>query len=235
MTRTFVETAGKLVRNYFEDVVVGRRARARRRRCRSSSTAHLLTTQIAFTLTGPASAVDSVIADIQAGASSSHAVRVGEPHTDLIAVAALEVHGPNVRLRIPRDTDSRRLFELASDPEVTRFFSWGPYQTEEDARAWLATLAARRESGEALELAIVDRDDWLIGIIAVLEVSKRDRRAVVGIWLGQAYWGTGASAEAEALLAHLVFGPLRMERLARLGRCAQPALAAGVRAPRLRA
>ena len=129
-------------------------------------------------------------------------------------MAAVEVHGPNVRLRIPRDSDSRRLFELASDPEVTRFFSWGPYRTEEDARAWLATLPGRRDSGEALELAIVDPDDWLIGIIGVLEVSARDRRAVVGIWLGQAYWGTGASAEAEALLAHLVFGPLRMERLA---------------------
>ena len=129
-------------------------------------------------------------------------------------MAAVEVHGPNVRLRIPRESDSRRLFELASDPEVTRFFSWGPYRTEEDARAWLATLPGRRDSGEALELAIVDPDDWLIGIIGVLEVSARDRRAVVGIWLGQAYWGTGASAEAEALLAHLVFGPLRMERLA---------------------
>jgi len=55
-------------------------------------------------------------------------------------VAAVEVHGPNVRLRIPRASDSRRLFELASDPEVTRFFSWGPYGTEEEARAWLATL-----------------------------------------------------------------------------------------------
>lgn len=129
-------------------------------------------------------------------------------------MADLEVHGPNVRLRIPRETDARRLFELASDAEVTRFFSWGPYEREEDAAAWLASLPGRRDSGEALELAIVDREDWVIGIIAVLEVSKRDRRAVVGIWLGQAYWGTGASAEAEALLAHLVFGPLRMERLA---------------------
>ena len=129
-------------------------------------------------------------------------------------MADLEVHGPNVRLRLPRETDARRLFELASDAEVTRFFSWGPYEREEDAAAWLATLPGRRDSGEALELAIVDREDWLIGIIAVLEVSRRDRRAVVGIWLGQAYWGTGASAEAEALLAQLVFGPLRMERLA---------------------
>jgi ribosomal-protein-alanine N-acetyltransferase len=131
-----------------------------------------------------------------------------------VSAAALEVRGPNLRLRIPRDSDARRLFELASDPEVTRFFSWGPYERVQDAAAWLATLPARRASGEALELAVVDREDWLIGVVAVLEVSVRDRRSVVGIWLGQAYWGTGASAEAEALLAHLVFGPLRMERLA---------------------
>ncbi len=69
VTRTFVETAGKLVRKYFEEVVS---ADARERGVNLSIVEHrhLLTTQIAFTLTGPASAVDSVIADIQAGASS---------------------------------------------------------------------------------------------------------------------------------------------------------------------
>ena len=129
------------------------------------------------------------------------------------AASELEVRGPNVRLRIPREADAQRLFELASDPEVTRFFSWGPYQDQSEAVAWLQTLSQRRADGTALELAIVDPDDWVIGVIAVLEVSKRDRRAVVGIWLGQAYWGTGASAESEALLAYLVFEPLRMDRL----------------------
>jgi len=129
------------------------------------------------------------------------------------AATELEVRGPNVRLRIPREADAQRLFELASDPEVTRFFSWGPYQDRSEAVAWLETLPQRRADGIALELAIVDPDDWVIGVIAVLEVSKRDRRAVVGIWLGQAYWGTGASAESEALLAYLAFEPLRMERL----------------------
>jgi len=129
------------------------------------------------------------------------------------AATELEVRGPNVRLRIPREADAQRLFELASDPEVTRFFSWGPYQDQSEAVTWLETLPQRRADGIALELAIVDPDDWVIGVIAVLEVSKRDRRAVVGIWLGQAYWGTGASAESAALLAYLVFEPLRMERL----------------------
>lgn len=124
----------------------------------------------------------------------------------------LEVRGPRTRLRIPREADAQRLFELAGDPEVTRFFSWGPYEHVDEAVAWLATLPQRRADGIALELAIVDPDDWVIGVIAVLEVSKRDRRAIMGVWLGQAYWGTGVNAEAQALIAHLVFEPLRMER-----------------------
>jgi [ribosomal protein S5]-alanine N-acetyltransferase len=128
-------------------------------------------------------------------------------------VEELEVRGPRVRLRIPREQDARRLFELAGDAEVTRFFSWGPYTEEAEALAWLATLPARREEGVALELAIADADDWVIGITAVLEISKRDRRAVVGTWLGQAYWGTGANAESKALVARLAFEELRMERL----------------------
>jgi ribosomal-protein-alanine N-acetyltransferase len=129
------------------------------------------------------------------------------------AAQELEVRGPQVRLRIPREEDARRLFELASDAEVTRFFSWGPYEEEAEALAWLQTLPARRGDGVALELAIADSDDWVIGITGVLEVSKRDRRAVVGTWLGQAYWGTGANAESKALVARLVFEQLRMERL----------------------
>jgi ribosomal-protein-alanine N-acetyltransferase len=128
-------------------------------------------------------------------------------------VEELEVRGPQVRLRIPREQDARRLFELASDAEVTRFFSWGPYTEEAEALAWLATLPARRDEGVALELAIADADDWVIGITAVLEISKRDRRAVVGTWLGQAYWGTGVNAESKALVARLAFEELRMERL----------------------
>ncbi|MGA2006315.1 MAG: GNAT family protein [Solirubrobacteraceae bacterium] len=129
------------------------------------------------------------------------------------AATELELRGPRIRLRVPREGDAQRLFELASDEEVTRFFSWGPYQLQDEAVAWLATLEARRAAGIALELAVVDSDDWLIGITGVFEVSKRDRRCVVGSWLGQAYWGTGANAESKALVAALAFGRLNMERL----------------------
>jgi RimJ/RimL family protein N-acetyltransferase len=109
------------------------------------------------------------------------------------------------------------LFALASDPEVTRFFSWGPYRHEREAEAWLATLPERRARAIALELAIADRDDRAIGRSAsrwLSELNLRDRRAIVGTFLGRRHWGTGANREVKALIAQLAFGPVDLERLA---------------------
>jgi ribosomal-protein-alanine N-acetyltransferase len=123
------------------------------------------------------------------------------------------VRGPSLALRYPRAGDAPALFALAGDPEVTRFFSWGPYRRIDEARAWLATLPARRAAGEALELAVVDGAGRPIGITLLSELSRRDRRAVVGTWLGRAHWGTGANRETKALVCHLGFGALGLERL----------------------
>ncbi len=45
------------------------------------------------------------------------------------------------------------------------------------------------------------------------ELSRRDRRAVVGTWLGRSHWGTGANRESKALIAHLAFRLFGLERL----------------------
>ncbi len=129
-------------------------------------------------------------------------------------MAELAITGPALELRLPRPADAPALFALASDPEVTRWFSWGPYAREAEAEAFLATLPARREHGEALDLAIVGRATGIpIGLTALSELAVRDRRAVVGTWLGRAHWGTGANREAKALLCHLAFAVLGLERL----------------------
>jgi len=124
------------------------------------------------------------------------------------------VRGPHLSLRLPRPDDAATLFALASDPLVTRFLSWGPYRSEAEAAAWLATLPDRRASGAALELAVTDASDAPIGITLLNELSRRDRRVVVGTWLGRAHWGTGANREAKALVARLAFERLGIERLA---------------------
>jgi [ribosomal protein S5]-alanine N-acetyltransferase len=123
------------------------------------------------------------------------------------------VRGPSLALRYPRPADAAALFALASDPEVTRFFSWGPYRHVGEAQAWLATLPGRRERGTALELAVVNKQDEPIGITLLYELHRRDRRAVVGTWLGREHWGTSANREAKALVAHLAFGLLDLARI----------------------
>ncbi|HEV2776535.1 MAG TPA: GNAT family protein [Solirubrobacteraceae bacterium] len=125
----------------------------------------------------------------------------------------LALTGPTLRVRIPRAEDAAALFELASDPEVTRWFSWGPYSSEAEARSYLARLPPQRASGEHLDLVVEHLEAGPIGITGLGELARRDRRAVIGTWLGRAWWGTGANREAKALMCHLAFTLLGLDRL----------------------
>jgi ribosomal-protein-alanine N-acetyltransferase len=128
-------------------------------------------------------------------------------------VDPLVVVGPRLTLRYATQADAPRLLELAADPAVTRFFSWGPYTTLEQPEAYIASLPARREAGGLLDFLIVDPDDGPIGVTGLSELARRDRRATVGSWLGHRWWGSGANFEAKAMIAALAFERLGIERL----------------------
>ncbi len=125
----------------------------------------------------------------------------------------MELHGPTLTLRYATPDDAHALLELGADREVTRFFSWGPYVRIEEPVAYIVGLADRRERGEQLDLLIVHRVDGPIGVVGLAELSRRDRRAVVGTWLGRRWWGSGANFETKALVARLAFAHLGLERL----------------------
>ena len=125
----------------------------------------------------------------------------------------LAVTGPSLRVRIPRAGDAAALYRLASDAEVTRWFSWGPYVSEDEARAYLARLPGQRERGEQLDLVVEHLDAGPIGISGLAELAVRDRRATIGTWLGREWWGTGANHESKALMCHVAFALLGLERV----------------------
>jgi len=124
----------------------------------------------------------------------------------------LEVVGRSLTLRVPEPAHAGGLFALASDPEVTRWLSWGPYRSEDEPRRWIEQAAARRDAGERLEL-VVQRGDEVLGMTGLMEISQRDRRAMVGTWLGREHWGTGVNAESKALILHLAFRTLGLHRV----------------------
>ncbi len=122
------------------------------------------------------------------------------------------VRGPRLSLRYPAADDAEALFELGQHPEITRFFSWGPYTDPSQASAFIDRVAAQRAAGDRLEFAIADENGRLIGITGLSEFSLRDRRATVGTWLGRPYWGSGANAESKALILRLGFDRLGLLR-----------------------
>ena len=115
-------------------------------------------------------------------------------------------------MRYPEPRDAAALFALASDPAVTRFFSWR-YETEDDAARWIAAREAARDAGEWLEFVVEHREHGVAGVTGLTEPSRRDGRAVTGSWLGPAFWGTGVNDEAKALLARIAFDACGMIRL----------------------
>ena len=125
----------------------------------------------------------------------------------------LEVQGPHLTLRYATAADAPALFDLASDPAVTRYFSWGPYTSMDQPEAYIAGLPEKRERGELLDFLIVDEQDGPIGVTGLSELSRRNRHATVGTWFGNRFWGSGANPESKALIAALAFDHLRLDRL----------------------
>jgi [ribosomal protein S5]-alanine N-acetyltransferase len=148
--------------------------------------------------------------------------------------ASIALHGPTLTLRPPTAGDAAALLDLASDPAVTRWFSWGPYTSLDQPRAYIERLAGQRERGEQLDLLVIHREHGTAGITGLSEFSARDRRCMVGTWFGRRFWGTGANEESKALMAHLAFAVLGLERLGAYsnihnGRSTQALLALGFR------
>jgi [ribosomal protein S5]-alanine N-acetyltransferase len=124
-----------------------------------------------------------------------------------------EVRGPTLTLRYATAEDAPALYELAREPQVTRWFSWGPYTDPEQPLGYIGALEAKREAGELLDFLIVHREHGPIGVTGLSELSPRDRRATVGTWFGRRWWGAGANAESKALIAALAFDRLALQRL----------------------
>ena len=125
----------------------------------------------------------------------------------------MELTGPTLTLRYATAEDAPRLLELASDPLVTQWFSWGPYGQLDQPEGYIAGLAARREAGELLDFLIVHQEAGAIGVTGLSELAVRDRRATVGSWFGREWWGSGANRESKALIAALAFRHLGLDRL----------------------
>jgi [ribosomal protein S5]-alanine N-acetyltransferase len=125
----------------------------------------------------------------------------------------VHVTGPSLTLRYATADDAPRLLELASDPLVTQWFSWGPYESLDQPETYIAGLEGKRERGELLDFLVVHSEAGPIGVTGLSELAARDRRATVGSWFGREWWGSGANRESKALITAVAFRHLGLDRV----------------------
>ena len=119
-----------------------------------------------------------------------------------------------VVLRPWREDDVPAIVAACRDPLIPRFtYVPSPYG-EDDARAWLADLPARRERGEHLALAIADVESHEpLGSVGCRMLDWAQPRGGIGYWLAPGARGRGIATRAVRLLTRWAFETVHLGRL----------------------
>jgi ribosomal-protein-alanine N-acetyltransferase len=98
-------------------------------------------------------------------------------------------------LRLPEPADADAIFAgYAQDKVVTRHLSWRPHGSAAETRAFLGSLPATRERGEAFAYVIArPADRQPLGMI---EMRPTEHGMLFGYVLARRHWGHGLAAEA---------------------------------------
>ena len=119
-------------------------------------------------------------------------------------------------LRPFRTDDADALYDLRSQPEVTRYLYWPP-ATPEGVREVVAqrlTMTKLAADGDCLVLAVeLAQTGQLIGEVDLSLVSTEHSQAEIGAILHPGHQGRGYAAEAARALLDLAFGTLKLHRV----------------------
>ena len=115
------------------------------------------------------------------------------------------LHTPRLVLRDFRADDWRAVHAYASDPEVTRYMSWGP-NDETASQAFVQAVMAGQNADprQNYDLAITLKDNGkLIGGCGIYR--RKFREGEMGYCLHRSYWSQGYMTEAAGALLEFAF------------------------------
>ena len=121
------------------------------------------------------------------------------------AVKTLETS--RLLLRKFKTTDASAMFEnWAGDPNVTRFLSWPPHESETESSKILHEWTEGYSNGSLCNWAItLKSDDAPIGSIGIVSFDNEDLTAEVGYCIGEDWWNRGFTSEALAEVMRYLF------------------------------
>ena len=122
------------------------------------------------------------------------------------------LEGKLVRLRAQETTDVERAYAWVNDGEVTRFLNIRYPMSYADEERWLN--AAPTNQFDGVRMAIETKDGVHIGNINLHQVRPEDRKAGLGIMIGdKAYWSNGYGRDAIVTLLRFAFEEMNLHRV----------------------
>lgn len=121
--------------------------------------------------------------------------------------------GPRLSFRDFATADISAVHEYASDPEVTRWSTWGP-NTLEQTIAFVedAAHAQLKADRTAFSMAAV-LDEKVIGSVGIWTTDPHDSNGEIGYTFHRAYWGNSYATEAVSTLLRIGFDTLQFARI----------------------
>lgn len=118
-------------------------------------------------------------------------------------------------LRSITKKDYKDLFEYGSDPEVTRFLSWGPYEDIDEAKWTIDKYFLQRPSHNLpIGYAIVYKENnKMIGTIDFHTIDFANECGEIGYVLNKNYQGLGIMTKALQTMIGVGFNILNLNRI----------------------
>ncbi len=127
------------------------------------------------------------------------------------------IYGERVRLRAIERSDIPTFVRWFNDPEVRQYLLMhAPISTAQEER-WFEDMLQRQQRREEFLFTVEARvgDEWVpIGNVGLRRINWKDRRAVLGIALGEkAYWDQGYGTDATHTMLRFAFEELNLHRV----------------------
>jgi RimJ/RimL family protein N-acetyltransferase len=126
----------------------------------------------------------------------------------------VELFTPRLKLRWMDERDIESHYAVFSDPEVTRYWSSGPWTSPDQAREHIAAARAAYADGSGMRLGVeLVETGELIGSVSLHRFVDASRRCELGYALARSHWGAGYVSEALRALLGYGFATLDLNRI----------------------
>ncbi|MEK4141744.1 MULTISPECIES: GNAT family N-acetyltransferase [Paenibacillus] len=125
-----------------------------------------------------------------------------------------EIQTKRLKLRKMKLSDSASLFNIWSDPEVTKFMNINSFTEESQAVEMIKILNNLSLESKAIRYSIIELEsNRIIGSCGYNSIDSSNAKAEIGYDISKDYWGEGYAPEAIQSLMDYAFNTLNFNRI----------------------